>query len=163
MPAVGKTSVGSALAQIMERSFIDTDQAIESEDGRSCVSIIRDSGEPFFRKLEEVVALNILSRAGPGIISLGGGAWMHREVRALTTATAAFSIWLDLPLALLKRRIHMQERITAFNADGTDKLEAMYALRSSVYAEAQIHLQLGEGATATSSAFAILDKIAAFL
>ena len=51
----GKTSVGRDLAGRLGWRFVDFDEAIEVEEGRSVASIFAAEGEPYFREVEERV------------------------------------------------------------------------------------------------------------
>jgi shikimate kinase len=67
----GKTAVGQALAQKLNREFIDTDVMIEVRDGRTIPKIFAESGEEAFRQLEREVALELAEREGL-VIATGG-------------------------------------------------------------------------------------------
>lgn len=71
MPASGKTSLGAALAQRMGWEFIDTDQLIEAQAGRSVRELYLEDAVRF-RLLERQVLQN-LPRGGKRVIALGGG------------------------------------------------------------------------------------------
>ena len=68
----GKTTVGKALASMLNMQFIDTDQAVEKSSGRSIDQIVMRSGWAQFRALEK----EIISRAAAKdklVIATGGG------------------------------------------------------------------------------------------
>ena len=57
MPGCGKTTIGRALARLMNRPFIDCDEEVEHRAGVSIVEIFAREGEAAFRALEtEVIA-----------------------------------------------------------------------------------------------------------
>ena len=64
--------VGSRLAQLLKKRVISTDNLIEKRERRSIAEIFRDSGEPYFRKLEKAVVQEI-SQEEDVIIDCGGG------------------------------------------------------------------------------------------
>ncbi|HKG49385.1 MAG TPA: shikimate kinase [Actinomycetales bacterium] len=70
---VGKTTVGRALAELLDRPFVDTDVLIEQRSGRSIPELFAE-GEPVFRALERRTVLNVLD-GPPSVIALGGGAF----------------------------------------------------------------------------------------
>ncbi len=59
MPAVGKSTVGNLLAQIMDYKFIDTDDIIQEKEQQSLSQIISEKGLPQFLKIEASYILNI--------------------------------------------------------------------------------------------------------
>ena len=53
MMGSGKTSIGEVLANYFKCNFIDTDLEIENEESKTIGQIFKDSGEPYFRLLEQ--------------------------------------------------------------------------------------------------------------
>ncbi len=78
MPGSGKTTIGTALAKLLNREFIDTDALIEKKDGRDIPTIFKDSGEEYFRKLESEVVKEVGKLTGK-VISTGGGVIKNRD------------------------------------------------------------------------------------
>ena len=72
MPGCGKTRGGKALASILDRSFVDIDQELESRLGCSCSEYIKWEGEGAFRQQETACLADIAKRSGQ-VISCGGG------------------------------------------------------------------------------------------
>ncbi len=67
----GKTTVGKLLAEAMKREFVDTDEMIVAQNGRSIQTIFREQGADAFRQMETAVALQLSQRENL-IISTGG-------------------------------------------------------------------------------------------
>ena len=61
-PGSGKSTIGKALARKLQKSFLDTDDVIESRTGTSISQIFVDKGEPWFRELEQTVLSEELSK-----------------------------------------------------------------------------------------------------
>jgi shikimate kinase len=72
LPGVGKSTVGRAVAERLNRDFIDLDGLIERSIGKSINRIFAEDGEAFFRKLEAEVSAEVAGLA-PSVISPGGG------------------------------------------------------------------------------------------
>ena len=72
MPGCGKTRGGKALASILDRTFVDIDQELESRLGCSCSEFIEREGEEAFRQQETACLADIAKRSSL-VISCGGG------------------------------------------------------------------------------------------
>ena len=68
----GKSSVGRLAAEQLRFAFIDTDELIENEVGRSIPEIFTQLGEAAFRKYERDV-VNALAARRDTVIATGGG------------------------------------------------------------------------------------------
>lgn len=96
MPGSGKTTVGKALSESLEKNFIDTDDIITEEYG--CISdMFSEKGEAFFRDIESVAVKKVSLQNGL-VIATGGGAVLREEnVRYLKHNGVLF--FLDRPLS----------------------------------------------------------------
>lgn len=92
MPGSGKTSVGRALAEMINMNFIDTDEMIEAKTGRSAERIILESGEEAFRKYE-CEAVRDAGKMRGTVISTGGGAVISEKNYCPLTQNGVI-IWL---------------------------------------------------------------------
>lgn len=82
MPGVGKSSCGRELARLLGRPFVDLDDAITTEFGRTPAQIITEDGESAFRTLETRVTGSYGARSGL-VIACGGGVVTRPENYAL--------------------------------------------------------------------------------
>lgn len=78
----GKSTVAGLLAQAWGLTARDTDDDVERTDGRAISDIFVESGEAHFRALEKAAVADALS-THDGVLSLGGGAVLDAETRAL--------------------------------------------------------------------------------
>lgn len=83
MPTCGKTTVGKALAEKMNKDFIDTDEVIFEKFGAFPREIIKNSGEDEFRKLEASVITELSAKTGCVIATGGGSVLCSDNVRHL--------------------------------------------------------------------------------
>ena len=80
--ASGKSTVGRCLAEKLGMSFLDTDEYIEKKQKRKISDIFFESGEAFFRKLENECA-RALNTEDNTVIATGGGFVLNPENIAL--------------------------------------------------------------------------------
>ena len=78
----GKSTVGALLAEALGVAARDTDADVERLEGRSISDIFVDSGEEHFRALEKAAVAAALAEHD-GVVSLGGGAVLDPDTRAL--------------------------------------------------------------------------------
>ena len=76
----GKTTVGRLLADAWGVTLRDTDQDVESAEGRSVSDIFVDSGEAYFREREHAAVVAALG-SHDGVLALGGGAVLDPRTR----------------------------------------------------------------------------------
>lgn len=72
MMGCGKTTIGTALAEVLGRELVDTDAVIEKREGCSISEIFAIKGEGHFRDLEQR-ASEELSQTEGMVIACGGG------------------------------------------------------------------------------------------
>ena len=80
-PGSGKSSIGRMLANDINTQFIDLDETIEANTGKTISKIFEEEGENNFRIyesgcLQEAISIN------RGVIALGGGALLDADNRA---------------------------------------------------------------------------------
>lgn len=73
MPGCGKTTVGKALAEQLNRLFFDADEEILKRTGKSAEAWIEACGEAVFRQKETEVLESLCKQSGT-VIATGGGA-----------------------------------------------------------------------------------------
>jgi shikimate kinase len=78
----GKTTVAGLLATAWGCAVRDTDEDVESAQGRSISDIFVEDGEQYFRALERQAVAAALQEH-PGVLALGGGAVLDPGTREL--------------------------------------------------------------------------------
>ncbi len=68
----GKTMVSNSLANHLHCERISTDEMVEKKEGRTIAAIFQESGEPYFRQLEEQVVREVSQLQG-WVVDCGGG------------------------------------------------------------------------------------------
>ena len=72
MPGCGKSAIGRALSNILERPFVDTDALVTTHCGCSIPDLFATRGEEQFRTMEHQMLRSVSSGSGR-IIATGGG------------------------------------------------------------------------------------------
>ena len=103
-PGAGKSTVGKALSEKLNREFLDTDALIQDSTGKTITDIFVVDGEEAFRAIElEVLADGLKSENT--VISLGGGAPISEQAQTLITDSQSLVIFLDVSLATAAPRV----------------------------------------------------------
>ncbi|HAM24056.1 MAG TPA: shikimate kinase [Actinobacteria bacterium] len=131
-PGAGKTTVGRLLAQRWSTSFVDTDDLVQAEVGKSVQQIFIDDGEPGFRLVERAVVSQALS-SHDGVLALGGGAVLDEQTRAdLHTLPV---VWLEASVADLAARVGMNRDRPLLLGNVRAQLTTLLADRADLYRE----------------------------
>ena len=150
MPGCGKTTVGNLLSERLDRSLLDTDEAITRRVG-SISDYIMTHGEEAFRKLEAEVIRDEIAPESGAIIATGGGAILRDEnVRRLKRNGTL--VFLDRPLSAL-----MATPDRPLSSD-PDALRRRYEERYDRYcAVADVHLVVPDGESAEETVERIVE------
>ncbi len=146
MMGVGKSTVGKKLAETLAAGFVDSDEEIEKAAGLSVQEIFARHGEPEFRRGERRVIERLL-HGPPIVLATGGGAYMDPDTRALLKEKAT-TVWLRADLDLIWKRVNRRDTRPLLKRDNPRQVLAdLMAVRTPVYAEADIVIDSGEGPT----------------
>ena len=103
-PGAGKSSIGKALAKELNLDFIDSDSEIEKISHKKISEIFIEDGEPAFRLLEVDVVRKVLADFN-GVISLGGGAPISKEIKEVLENADYPVVFIDVSIAQAATRI----------------------------------------------------------
>ncbi len=103
-PGAGKSSIGKALAKELNLDFIDSDSEIEKISHKKISEIFIEDGEPAFRLLEVDVVKKVLADFN-GVISLGGGAPISKEIEEVLGNADYPVVFIDVSIAQAATRI----------------------------------------------------------
>ncbi len=117
--ATGKTSVGQALAQALDRPFMDADQALEAEQGRTIASIVETGGWEEFRRLEKDLLARLSQRKGH-IVAPGGGAVLDPDNVQRMKETGKV-VWLTADPGVIHTRLSRDSKTATQRPALTDQ------------------------------------------
>ena len=153
MPGSGKSSVGRALAEVLDAPFVDLDEEIERDAGMPIPDIFREKGEEGFRHLEEAAVARVAG-SPPSIVACGGGAPLREANRERLRATGVV-VWLEAPAEKLWKRIRLVPRPLV---KGPVDLGRLARERDAVYRELAAHRVRSDG-----EAVAVAHEVAEML
>ena len=152
MPGCGKTTVGTLLAQKLDRTLVDVDPMIVTlAGGKTIPEIFAQNGEEIFRQLETSALENLGKQSGL-VVSTGGGCVTRQRNYPLLHQNGVI-VWLERDLALLP-------------TDGrplsqTTRLADMYAVRRPMY-EAFSDIRVENSGSPEDTVNKILSKLEDF-
>jgi shikimate kinase len=142
-PGSGKSTIGELIAEKLSVDFTDTDQAVEERAKKTISQIFIDDGEAAFRLLEKEEVAKAIANSS-GVVSLGGGAVLNPETRALLKTVP--TLWLEVSqktaaarvglaqarpvlvgnvratlVKLLEERTPLYQEVATFSIDTSDK------------------------------------------
>ena len=136
----GKSAIGKILSEAIGVPFSDTDSIIEKEVGKKINKIFDDSGERYFRQVEEKVVERTLED-NAHIISTGGGSIVSAKTRNLIKVKS-YSIWIQCDVGIIAKRLLNQETLPLLkNKNILDTLTEKYVDRIKFYKQANIHIK----------------------
>lgn len=140
----GKSTVGRRLAEVLGRTFCDSDDEIEKAAGLSIADIFTLHGEPEFRRGERRVLERLLSNP-PHVLATGGGAYLDPDTRSLMRERAV-TVWLNADLETLWERVNKRNhRPLLKNPDARNVLTRLLKERSPIYSEADLVINSVDG------------------
>ena len=134
MMGAGKSTTGRLLADRLGWPYLDSDDEIERQTGRTVPQIWKEDGEPAFRAEESRVLAQACSSDRPVVVSVAGGAVLDLDNRAIIR-TAGLVVWLRAGVATLAARVGAGEGRPLLTAGPAEALARLYAEREPVYAE----------------------------
>ena len=133
----GKTSVGRHVAEQLGFEFIDTDELIQADTGRTIADIFARDGEPAFRALEKQVVQKLSTREKT-VIATGGGLPTNAEnLAALKSFALVICLWAS-PEKIWERVKNQSHRPLLHDADPQKKIRELLAVREPFYRQADV-------------------------
>jgi shikimate kinase len=105
MPSSGKSTVGKALAVLLQYEYIDLDSKIEECEGKPIPKIFSENGETYFREVESRLLKDLAPYSGI-VVATGGGVPCFFDNMAFIKKNG-ISVFLDIPVKELINRIQL--------------------------------------------------------
>lgn len=142
--ASGKSRTGRALAERLNRPYVDTDAVIVERAGKTISEIFEQDGEAKFREMERDVIAEFAVKTEPHIISLGGGALTQpANLKVIRENGTIIRLWAK-PEVLSERIGRKNTRPLLANLSDEDRLEKIKQMlkdREPNYANADFSVE----------------------
>ncbi len=132
----GKSIIGRDLSKKLNLGYYDTDKEIELKTKKSINTIFKESGESYFRDIEEKICIELLAHNNC-VISLGGGSIINKKIRKIVKQNS-YSIYLQVKINNLMKRINSSKKrpILNQNKNKIEILKNLYDDRRKFYEKA---------------------------
>lgn len=161
MMGVGKTYLGSRLANAFSVDFIDTDNIIENSESITITQIFANQGEQYFRNLEYHTIKTTLKRRGM-VVAVGGGAYTFRRNREIID-DIGISVWLDAEPETIFRRISGDGHRPLLEGDNTLlKIRKLLKKRKNDYNKSMLRFRTDSGISTEDLVCRMKDQISTF-
>lgn len=128
----GKSTVGKALAKVLNKEFKDLDELIEERENRKIVEIFEQFGEQYFREVETAVVREISEKENL-VIATGGGVVVNEENFSLLKKSGTLITLVASPEAIYERIKDSIERPLLNVENPLDTIKRMLFERAYYY------------------------------
>jgi len=129
---VGKSTISRHIAELLNKTYLDSDHEIEERSGAKIPLIFEYEGESGFRKREQAM-INDLTLNHNIVLSTGGGVVLDADNRK-HLQNRGYVIYLHASVdELLKRTAHSYNRPLLQTANRREKLEKLVLERHPLY------------------------------
>jgi shikimate kinase len=135
MMGTGKTTVGRQVSCRLNRPFVDSDEQVELQTGRTVREIFATDGEPAFRAEEsEVLRQALAAPGGPRVITAAGGVVLDPTHRRWLCEVSNV-VWLRAAPEVLAQRVKSADHRPLLEGDALATLTRMSREREALYDE----------------------------
>jgi len=126
MPGSGKTTIGTLLAEKLSRVFMDSDQLIIQETGKTPRQIVEEEGRTAFLSIQDQVILDI--KCNEFVLSTGGGI-VHSDLAMNYLKSIGYIIYLNTEYRIIEERMDASRKLVRVNGG----LQDLYNERIPLY------------------------------
>jgi shikimate kinase len=143
MPGSGKTTLGLQIATELHMAFVDLDQVITENEGKSIPDIFLERGEDYFRQVESKLLSEWAASNKSFVMATGGGApCNYKGIDVINKS--GLSIFLDVQVATLVERLKVKNDRPLLGNDLNEKEKILKGLREarlSCYRQAKVTVE----------------------
>jgi shikimate kinase len=132
MMGAGKSTTGHLLSKRLGWPYLDSDEEIERETGRTVPEIWKADGEAAFRAEESKVLAQATTSDGPAVIAVAGGAVLDPDNRARIRG-AGLVVWLRADVETLATRVGAGAGRPLLEEGPQEAMRRLYAARAPIY------------------------------
>ena len=140
MMGSGKSTIGYLLAKKLKYFFIDIDKNIEKNEETTISNIFKEKGEKYFRDIEEKITLDVLKKKSNCVISLGGGAFINKNIQELVLKKN-ISFWLKWKNSTIIKRLKNANKRPLLKEMNHKQIVNLNTERSKLYSKANYILE----------------------
>lgn len=134
MMGAGKSTTGHLLAARLGWPYLDSDDEIARQTGRTVPEIWKADGEAAFRAEESRVLAEATTSDGPAVVAVAGGAVLDPDNRARIRA-GGLVVWLRADPAVLAARVGAGAGRPLLEGGPAEALRRLSAVRDPIYQE----------------------------
>ncbi len=139
----GKTAVGLVVAELLNRDFIDTDQIIQKRAGKSIAQIFTQSGEAYFRRMENELVAELSSKSST-VISTGGGTLLNNGNHQLLRESSLIFCLTARPEIVQERLAKVKDRPLLGPSPSFARIKELLEERKENYARLPNHIDTSD-------------------
>ena len=132
MPGTGKSVVGQVLARHLEYAFVDVDDLIVEEAGKTLPEILRTEGLDAFLEIEEQVGKSISIE---NTVIATGGSMVLSDAAMTQLKKNGLVVWLETPLSKISDRMPEDLVDRGIAAPAGMTIREIYQQRQPLYAQ----------------------------
>ncbi|WP_342663641.1 shikimate kinase [Paenibacillus taiwanensis] len=128
----GKSTVGQQLAQHLQYEFVDLDEEIVRQQGKTIPELFAQHGEAYFRQQENRILTDLLQRKTRLIIATGGGAVLDNH-NCEAMLRYGFVVALTAQLDTIVTRVQGDTNRPLLQGDVTERVHTLMKARLGRY------------------------------
>ncbi|MFD2600986.1 shikimate kinase [Flavobacterium suzhouense] len=147
--ASGKTTTAKLLSKKANLTYIDLDEVIEKNTGKTISKLFEEDGEIKFRKLEHQTLTTIVNESEGFVLSLGGGTPVYANNHLVMQRDDVVSVYLKTGIGEIVNRLKAQKGLRplldALKEEELDEFIGQHLFERSYYYHQAKHVVATDG------------------